>query len=108
MSVSSSDHTVDCSTAGRPGSGKLADELGERGEDVEDMEDVEDEAAAGGGGVEGFLQGPEAGVAAALIAGGALVERSPVEQAICAPRAEQEPFGARSRGEGERAPKGSD
>ena len=83
-------------------SGKLADELGERGEDVQD------EAAAGGGGAEGFLEGPEVDAAAALIAGGALVERSPVEQAIYAPRAEQEPLGARSRGEGERAPKGSD
>jgi len=38
---------------------ELADELGEGGEDVED------EAAAGGGGVECFVQGPEADAGAA-------------------------------------------
>lgn len=40
---------------------QLADELSKGGEDVED------EAAAGGGGVEGFLQGPEADAAATQI-----------------------------------------
>ncbi len=40
---------------------QLADELSEGGEDVED------ETAAGGSGVEGFLQGPEADAAATQI-----------------------------------------